>query len=151
MIASIGRLVVVGLLLFLTVNAASRLARVAKENSAMEVAGRVRDELVGLRSEIDACLDIRDQSEIRFQALALETGAMRTELDSIESIDPRGVAVDSYDEYMERVEAYNDSIAEWERQADELGELASRCDSLVQEHNSKAGSLQEFLVREGIL
>ena len=127
MISSVGRLVVVGLVLVFTINAASRLARVAKQSSAMEVAGRVRDELVR------------------------ETGEVRAQVDSVESLDPRGVPVESYDDYIERVEGYNEAIAEWEQQADELNGLALRYDSIVQEHNSTAESLQDFLVREGIL
>jgi len=151
MISSVGRLVVVGLVLVFTINAASRLARVARQSSAMEVAGRVRDDLVGLRSEINACLEIRDLAEVRLQAFARETGEVRAQVDSVESLDPRGVPVESYDDYTERVEGYNEAIAEWEQQADELNGLALRCDSIVQEHNSTAESLQDFLVRDGII
>ena len=51
---------------------------------------------------------------------------------------------------MSDVEAFNESIPQWERQADGLRTLSARCDSLVRDHNVRADSLQEFLVSEGI-
>ena len=62
------------------------------------------------------CLAIRDRSEIRFQALTRGTERLRQELDSLEALDPRGVPTDAYDAYIGRVEDYNESIPEWERQ-----------------------------------
>ena len=139
-----------GVVLVVLVGGASVLDRVTRERSSSSVAAGLRDDLVSLRAEIDACLSIRDRSEIRFQALARGTERLRQELDSLEALDPRGVPTDAYDAYIGRVEDYNESIPEWERQTGGLRDLASRCNSLVRDHNLRAESLQEFLVNEGI-
>ena len=125
-------------------------SRLTRESSAIAVAGGLRDDLDGLRAEIDTCLEMRDQSEIRFQALTRQTERLRNELDSLEALDSRGVPAEAYDTYMGGVEEYNALIPDWERQAEGLSELALRCDFLVREHNVRVESLREFLVGEGI-
>lgn len=117
----------------------------------MGIAEGIRNELVDLRNEVDACLATRAQSEIRLQSLAQETEEMLARLDSLEALDPRGVPTEAYDTYLDQVQGYNAAVEEWELQAEDLSDLALECDSLVREHNSLAGSLQEFLVGEGIL
>ena len=139
-----------GVVLVVMVGGASWLDRVVRKNSSSAVAAGLRDDLVSLRAEVDACFAIRDRSEIRFQALTRGTERLRQELDSLEALDPRGVPTDAYDAYIGRVEDYNESIPEWERQTGGLRDLASRCNSLVRDHNLQAESLQEFLVNEGI-
>ncbi len=150
MISATKRWVIVGVALVMMAVTASTLKRIMQENSSVAVAERLRDDLIDLRAGIDACLSIRDQSEVRFQALTGEAGRLRDELDSLEALDPRGVPAEAYEGYLSDVEAYNGSIPEWERQAAGLTELTARCDSLVQDHNVRVGSLQEFLVDEGI-
>ena len=126
------------------------LDRFTRENSSSAVAVGLRDDLVSLRAEIDACLAIRNKSEIRFQALSRGTERLRQEVDSLEALDPRGVPSEAYKAYIGRVEDYNESVGEWERQTGELRDLASRCDSLVRDHNRRAEEVREFLVSEGI-
>lgn len=132
------------------VGGSSILDRITRGNSSSAVAVGLRDDLVSLRAEIDACLAIRDKSEIRFQALNRGTERLRQEIDSLEALDPRGVPSDAYDAYIGRVGDYNESIREWERQTGELRDLASRCDSLVRDHNRRAEAVREFLVSERI-
>ncbi len=85
-----------------------------------------------------------------FRGLIVELNRLRQEVDSLEALDPRGVPGDAYEAYIGRVEAYNESIREWERQTGELRALSSRCDSLVRDHNRRAEAIREFLVSEGI-
>ena len=144
------RWIAIALFLLIMAGAASRLARASRARSSLTVAERLRDDLVGLRGQIDACLSTRDQSEIRFQSFADETQRLRTELDSIESLDSRGVPAEVYDEYMGRVGVYNEAVERWEAEAESLEELAARCDSIIVVHNEQAEALQNFLVGEGI-
>ncbi len=150
MIRGVGRWIAVGIFLAVMAGAASRLARASRAQRSVVVAETLRDQLVELRNEVDACLSIRNRSETRFQGLASETRELRQQVDSLETLDPRGVPAEVYEGYMERVDAYNESVTEWEREADDLSALAVRCDSLVALHNDRAESLQEFLVAEGI-
>ncbi len=150
MISPAKRWVAVGVFLLVMVVSASTLERIARENSPITVAPGLRNDLVSRRGSIDACLTIRGQWEIQFQMLTRETELLREALDSLEALDPRGVPEELYEAYMSDVEAFNESIPQWERQADGLRTLSARCDSLVRDHNVRADSLQEFLVSEGI-
>ncbi len=150
MISPAKRWVAVGVFLLVMVVSASTLERIARENSPITVAQGLRNDLVSRRGSIDACLTIRGQWEIQFQMLTRETELLREALDSLEALDPRGVPEELYEAYMSDVEAFNESIPQWERQADGLRTLSARCDSLVRDHNVRADSLQEFLVSEGI-
>ena len=129
---------------------ASRLQRIVRANSAVATAERLREALGGVRARLDACLAMRDGSELRFEALARDTRRLRQELDSIEALDPRGVPEAAYDAYLTRVEEYNLTVPEWERQAADLSALAVECDSIAKDHNGRVASLRSFLVEEGI-
>ena len=69
------------------VGGASWLDRVVRKNSSSAVAAGLRDDLVSLRAEVDACvLPSGIGSEIRFQALTRGTERLRQELDSLEAL-----------------------------------------------------------------
>lgn len=144
------RWVIVGLVLVLGIAAASTAARVSEANSAVAFAEGMRDELVGMRSELDACLSTQSQMELRFEELEREVARLRQSVDSLESLDARGVPQESYEEYLDVVESYNRAIPEWETEADELREQSARCRELAEAHNAQADSLRRFLVDEGI-
>ncbi len=150
MITGVTRWIAVAVFLLVMAGAASRLARASRAHSSVVVAEGLRDDLLDLRAEVEACLSIRDRSEIRFQGLASETQGLRSDLDSLESLDPRGVPAEAYDGYMELVGEYNDAVDRWETESEGLSELAVRCDSIVAVHNEQAEILQNFLVGEGI-
>lgn len=138
------------LVLAAVVVAAAVLEEVSRARSPLVAAEELRDDLSGIRAEVEACVSTRGQLELRFQALERETDRLRRQVDSIEALDPRGVPAEDYEAYLALVDAYNEAIPEWERQAGEIRDFSSRCDSLVRFHNARADSLRRFMLDEGI-
>jgi chromosome segregation ATPase len=144
------RRILIGMALLILMAGASALSRVSQANSAAAVAEELRVELLEVRNQLQVCLATQDRVELRFQTLTRDTERLRAELDELESLDPRGVPAARYTEYMQRVETFNESVPEWERQAEELRTLSARCRELIEVHNVRADSLQRFLVDAGI-
>lgn len=132
------------------VAAASALSRMSERRSDSAVALTLRDDLVGIRAELDACLSTRSQMELRFEELEREVARLRRAIDSLESVDARGVPAESYPAYLELVEDYNQTIPRWEVEGEELRQQSVRCRSLAEVHNARADSLRRFLVEAGI-
>lgn len=119
-------------------------------DSPMAQAEEIRDDLREIRRQLNACLATQNRMEARFRSLADQTQWMREEVDRFEAMDPDGVPAQFYDEYLALVEEYNESIPEWERQAEGLQEYAQSCRTLVEVHNQWADSLRQALVEIGV-
>ncbi len=119
-------------------------------DSPMAQAEEIRDDLREIRRQLNACLATQNRMEARFRSLADETQRMREEVDRFEAMDPDGVPARFYDEYLALVEEYNESIPEWERQAEGLQEYAQNCRTLIEVHNQWADSLRQALVEIGV-
>lgn len=118
--------------------------------SAVAAAEAMQGSLEQLRDEVSACLDIREQAELRFQDLDRDTRVLRAQVDSFEALDPRGVPAAEYEDYLDRVEDFNASTEAWERESENLQRFASECDSLVTAHNEGVTELRGFLIDEGV-
>lgn len=110
----------------------------------------LRDEVRAMRSELEACLDDRDRLEAEFRRQETRTNEMRARIDSLESLDPRGVPREHYDDYLALVDDFHESLPRWEGLARELETLSDECTELAREHNARADSLRRFLVGEGL-
>lgn len=119
-------------------------------DSPMAQAEEIRDDLREIRSQLNSCLGTQNRMEARFRTVANRTEGLRAQVDEFEAMDPDGVPAQFYDEYLGLVEEYNESIPEWERQADSLREYASGCRTLVEIHNRWADSLRQALVETGV-
>ena len=117
---------------------------------------RTRREIEGLRGTIftarlaaDSCRGSLDLQEERFRSFGVRVDSLRAESRDFESLDPRGVPEERYAEYMERFNAYNDSVAAWDARVETLRANEEACRALVEEHNALSDSLRRRLVEEG--
>jgi len=118
--------------------------------SPREIAEGLRVEAEGLRPLIDACLTTRARIELRFQEHVRVTAELRAAVDSLESLDPRGVPSDSYEEYLALVDRFNIATREWEVRSEELLSYDPRCRELIAAHNALGDSARRILAEEGI-
>ncbi len=108
----------------------------------------LRETLRTLRASADSCRIAVERDASRFEAFDHTLDSLRARVDSLESIDPRGVPADSYATYLEAFDRYNDSIAGWTRRADSLRVRDARCREIAELHNVLADSLRMMLVRQ---
>lgn len=110
----------------------------------------LRDGVREVRTALDSCLVERERLEQDFRRLEERAGALRSRIDELEELDPRGVPAERYDQYLESVDEYNETVPEWEGRADELQEMSDTCRALAERHNVRADSLRGFLVDAGL-
>jgi hypothetical protein len=117
---------------------------------------RTRREIEGLRRGIytarlaaDSCRGSLLLEESAFRDFGSALDSLRGAVRDFESMDPRGVPEAQYRDYMERFNAYNDSVAGWEVRAQTLRDNETACRALVEEHNALSDSLRRRLVDEG--
>lgn len=128
---------------------ATALDRAAEARSPRAMAEAVREDVRTVRSSLDACLDRLDRLEAAFRTQERTTGSLRAQIDGLEAMDDRGVPAERYEEYLEAVEAFNESLPRWEERADSVRAHASRCRRLVTTHNTLADSLQRLVIDAG--
>jgi hypothetical protein len=75
--------------------------------------------------------------------------SLRDEVRDFEALDERGVPEERYDEYLERFEAYNDSVISWEARAETLRANEAACRELVEAHNALSDSLRRRMEARG--
>ncbi|HSM60353.1 MAG TPA: hypothetical protein VK849_06125 [Longimicrobiales bacterium] len=112
----------------------------------------LRDQVYQARLAADSCRFSLSVEEGRFHRFDRRLDTLRAEVRGLEALDPRGVPEARYDEYMERFEAYNDSVASWQEMAGSLRASESACRSIVEAHNALSDSLRrrvEEELREG--
>lgn len=117
---------------------------------------RTRREIEGLRRGIytarlaaDSCRGTLRLEESRFRDFGDAVDSLRSEVRDFEQVDPRGVPEAQYAEYLERFNAYNDSVAAWDARTAELRENEAACRTLVEDHNALSDSLRRRLIAEG--
>ena len=117
---------------------------------------RTRQEIESLRRGIytarlaaDSCRGTLMVEESRFRDFGDAVDSLRSEVRGFEEIDPRGVPEEQYAQYMERFNAYNDSVAAWDARAADLRSNEAACRGLVQDHNALSDSLRRRLIAEG--
>lgn len=129
--------------------AVSVMGQMSESATRAEAEG-LRDEVRGVRSELEVCLDDLDRIERAFRSHERSTQWLRERVESFETMDARGVPSDRYDEYLATFDRYNESLPEWERLGAAVQQLSGKCRLLAEEHNQRADSLASFLVEEGL-
>ncbi len=120
------------------------------ENSPRAQAQAQQEVLRDIRRTLDRCLDELDRAQDRFWDHERRTRALRSQVDSYESLDPDGVPADRYDAYLETLESYNEAIPVWEKLGDSIRLQEDRCHDLADRHEEEREALRRFLVTEGL-
>lgn len=117
---------------------------------------RTRREIEDLRSRIflarlaaDSCRGSLELAESRFRDFDSAVDTLRSQVRDMEALDPRGVPEERYDEYLQRFQAYNDSVGAWQARVEALQASEEACRTLVVRHNELSDSLRRRLVEEG--
>lgn len=137
-------------LVSLAASTAAIVSRAAAESTRAQ-AEALRDEVRETRTELEWCLEERDRREAAFRRQEARTRELRSFIDRMEDLDPRGVPAEQYETYLEAVDEYNESLPEWDRRAEVLEQLSATCRELAEDHNLRADSLRTFLLEEGLL
>ena len=101
---------------------------------------RLQERVVQARAEADACRRDLVVSEADFRELDRRVDSLRATVDTLESLDPRGVPAARYEEYLAVVDAYNEGVARWEAAAAELRASEEGCRDRVEAYNQLADS-----------
>ncbi len=109
-----------------------------------------RERMLEVRSALDRCMTQLDRWEQSFWSHERETTLLRSQIERFESLDPEGVPMDRYEEYLDVFEQYNEAIPIWEARADSVRAQHQRCGTLAERFNEKRDALERFMVREGI-
>lgn len=102
------------------------------------------------RTSADSCRNELAWAEGQFRRFDEHVDSLRTEVRAFEALDERGVPAERYEEYLELFDGYNDSVAAWERRADELRAAEEVCRALVEGHNTLSDSLRRRIEAEGL-
>ncbi|HKJ02672.1 MAG TPA: hypothetical protein VJ997_09460 [Longimicrobiales bacterium] len=105
----------------------------------------LRDRVARARISADSCTNVLAYDQMLFQQFDRVVDSLRGEVRVLEELDPRGVPEERYDEYMERFEGYNDSVAAWERRAEQLRASDAVCRTLIEAHNTLSDSVRGVL------
>ncbi|MEK9499448.1 hypothetical protein WI372_00460 [Gemmatimonadota bacterium DH-20] len=103
----------------------------------------LRDSLVEARGAATACSQALAISEAEFQVRDDRVDSLRSIVDTLEALDPRGVPAPRYAEYLATVDAYNDEVARWEADADSLQRAQEGCRGVVERYNQLADSARD--------
>jgi hypothetical protein len=105
----------------------------------------LRDSLGVLRAAADSCTVQLVEQQAGLLDYSARLDSVRGRVRELESRDPRGVPVDSYQVYMGLFDAYNDSAAGWSDRVDTLHAVRDRCRDVTEAHNAVADSLRRLL------
>lgn len=115
-----------------------------------------RREIESLRGRIflsrlaaDSCRGSLTLQESRFRDFGTTVDSLRDQVRDFEQLDPRGVPEEQYEAYLDRFNAYNDSVAAWDARVETLRSNEEACRVLVEAHNQLADSLRARLLEEG--
>lgn len=103
----------------------------------------LRDSLVEARGAATACSRALAISEAEFQVRDDRVDSLRSIVDTLEALDPRGVPAPRYAEYLATVDRYNDEVALWEADADSLQRAQEGCRGVVEHYNQLADSVRD--------
>lgn len=102
----------------------------------------LRDSLVDARGAATECRQTLAISEAEFRARDTRVDSLRSIVDTLEAIDPRGVPAPLYEEYLATVDAYNDEVERWEAEAESLQRSEDVCRGVVEHYNQLADSVR---------
>jgi hypothetical protein len=102
------------------------------------------------RAEVETCFQDLERTEAHFRAQERLTNELRSRIDRFESMDPRGVPADQYEDYLEVFERYNASLPAWELRAESLRLTSERCRGMAEAHNERADSLRGLMEEAGL-
>ncbi|MBT8404539.1 MAG: hypothetical protein KJP18_11820, partial [Gemmatimonadetes bacterium] len=111
--------------------------RAVSEQRALE---QLRVEVGEARTAARACSQSLAADEAEFQLMAARVDSLRGAVDALEALDARGVPAERYEEYLETVDAFNDGVSRWERDADRLRQAETACRDVVAGYNALADS-----------
>jgi hypothetical protein len=98
-----------------------------------------------LRVAADSCQQALAERQAALHAFRAGLDSMRGRVTELESLDPRGVPVDSYPVYMQAYEQYNETAGTWDGRVTELQDELARCREIVQAHNEATDTLRRLL------
>jgi hypothetical protein len=110
----------------------------------------LRDSLYAARLAADSCRWSLATQERRFRRFDATIDSLREEVRDFEALDERGVPEERYDEYLERFEAYNDSVIAWDARAETLQANEAACREIVEAHNALTDSVRRRVEAEGL-
>lgn len=105
----------------------------------------MRDRVARARISADSCTNVLAYDQMLLRRFREVLDSLRGEVRAMERIDPRGVPEARYDEYMERFNGYNDSVAAWQSRVDDLRASDATCRSLIEAHNTLSDSVRGVL------
>lgn len=103
----------------------------------------LRDSLVDARGAATRCRQNLAISESDFRTRDDRVDSLRSIVDTLEALDPRGVPAPRYEEYLAIVDAYNDEVEQWEAQAESLQRSEDFCRGVVERFNQLADSVRD--------
>lgn len=101
---------------------------------------QLRDAVVQARGAATECTRDLAVEEAEFRDLDARVDSLRTAVDTLEALDPRGVPARRYAEYLTVVDAYNDGVERWEEAAESLQAAEDDCRVRVETYNALADS-----------
>lgn len=113
-----------------------------EERRVVEEITQLRDEVYQARVSADSCRNELAYEEMRFRRFDEVVDSLGLDVRGYEEGDRRGVPEEVYEEYLERFDGYNDSVASWEARAEALRATEQVCRDLVVGHNELADSLR---------
>ena len=116
------------------------------------------DRLFALRVEMKEARVVADSCRLALEDEAADVLAGDARIDSLgrvianyESLDPRGVPVDSYEAYIRTFEAYNDGNPGLGAAEDSLRTHRAACVIIIDHHNQLADSARALAAELGLL
>lgn len=135
--------IVIALLLVLAMGLV--VVRWTRSSRRAEQVRDTRDRLALLRAAADSCAGTFESNRQDFLTWNARVDSIRERVRSMEAVDRRGVAQDSYAVYMSAFSAYNDSVEAWQGRATALESELARCQGIAQAHNELADSVRQSL------
>lgn len=122
-----------------------------RENAPRARAQAQQERVQELRAHTEICLEDLEGLEERFWDHERRTREIRAEIDSFESLDPDGVPVDRYQDYLDAVDRYNESLEVWEARIDSVETHQERCRDLSDRYEEERDAFRRFLLDEGLV
>lgn len=104
---------------------------------------RLRDDVVRARGAATECARDLAVEEAEFRVLDARVDSLRSVVDTLEALDPRGVPARRYGEYLTTVDSYNDEVDRWEAAAESLQASEDACRVQVETFNALADSVRD--------
>jgi hypothetical protein len=133
------------------VTVAAVLSVALRPQSPREQFFGMRPELSLARQAADSCTAALESEQSEFDAFVDRVESFRARIDSLESLDVRGVPADSYPDYLVAVDSFNAIVPDWEAAADSLRTHRTTCEDVVRLHNLLADSARSLAEKAELL